>query len=115
LISLLLRRAGAIVTIVDNGQLAVDRALEADSEGRPYDIVLMDIQMPVLDGRAATRALRARGYEHPIVALTASAMAGDRELALASGCDGFLVKPIDREALFTAVAESRSGKAEGRS
>jgi signal transduction histidine kinase/ActR/RegA family two-component response regulator len=114
LISLLLRRAGAIVTVVDNGQLAVDRALEAEREDRPYDIVLMDIQMPVLDGHAATRALRARGYTHPIVALTASAMAGDRERALASGCDDFLVKPIDREALLTAVADSGPSKGEGR-
>jgi signal transduction histidine kinase/CheY-like chemotaxis protein len=110
LIGSLLRRAGATVTIVGDGRAAVARALDADRDELPYDLVLMDIQMPVLDGHAATRALRARGYRHRIVALTASAMAGDRERALAAGCDGFLAKPIDKDDLLAAVADGASEK-----
>jgi signal transduction histidine kinase/ActR/RegA family two-component response regulator len=110
LIGHLLRRAGATVTVVENGQAAVDYALAAARDDQPYDIVLMDIQMPVLDGHAATRALRARGYAQRIVALTASAMAGDRERALAAGCDDFLAKPIDGDALLAAVAGTQGEK-----
>jgi len=105
LIALLLRHAGATVTIVDNGQSAVEHALAAVRDHDPYDVVLMDIQMPVLDGHGATRALRLRGYPHRIVALTANAMAGDRERCLAEGCDDFLAKPIDKEALLAVIAE----------
>jgi signal transduction histidine kinase/CheY-like chemotaxis protein len=112
LVELLLRREGASVTTVDNGQLAVEHALAAVREGEAYDVVLMDVQMPVLDGHAATRALRLLGYSHRILALTANSMAGDRERALAAGCDGFLAKPIDRQALLAAVAESAEKKAE---
>jgi signal transduction histidine kinase/CheY-like chemotaxis protein len=111
LIAHLLRRAGATVTVVENGQVAVDRALASARDEQPFDIILMDVHMPVLDGLGATRALRARGYTHRIVALTAGAMAGDRERALAAGCDGFLAKPIDKDALISAVADSAAEKA----
>jgi CheY-like chemotaxis protein len=100
------------VTVVENGQAAVASALDADRDDQPYDVILMDIQMPLLDGHAATRALRSSGYRHCIIALTASAMAGDRERALSAGCDDFLAKPVDKEALLAAVARCSGEKAE---
>jgi signal transduction histidine kinase/CheY-like chemotaxis protein len=112
LIAMLLRRAGAIVTIVGDGRAAVENALRADRDAEPYDVVLMDMQMPVLDGLEATRTLRARGYPHGIIALTANAMAGDRGRCIAAGCDDFLAKPIDKETLVAAVAASEAAKPE---
>jgi CheY-like chemotaxis protein len=103
LISFLLEKAGADVTVVDNGQLAVEKALGAKAERRPYDLVLMDMQMPVMDGYAATERLRQAGYDGSIVALTAYAMKGDGGKCLKVGCDSYLAKPIRREALVDAV------------
>jgi len=103
LISFILEKAGADVTVVGNGQLAVEQALEAQSERPPYDLILMDMQMPVMDGYAATERLRQAGYDGPIVALTAYAMKGDSGRCLKVGCDGYLAKPIRREALVEVV------------
>jgi CheY-like chemotaxis protein len=103
LISHFLRRAGAEVTIVDNGQLAVDAVLESESGGEPFDVVLMDVQMPVLDGHAATRQLRRSGFVRPIVAVTAHAMNEDREKSLAAGCDEYVTKPVNCRALVAAI------------
>jgi CheY-like chemotaxis protein/nitrogen-specific signal transduction histidine kinase len=105
LISFLLRRAGAEVTAVDDGQMAVDAALAARAAGQPFDVILMDMQMPVLDGYTATARLREQGYTGPIVALTAHAMASDRDECLAAGCDAFASKPIDRGGLLGLVAQ----------
>jgi signal transduction histidine kinase/DNA-binding response OmpR family regulator/HPt (histidine-containing phosphotransfer) domain-containing protein len=91
LITLNARRLGAELTVVENGELAVVAAL-----ARPYDLVLMDMQMPVMDGLTAVRTLRAKGYRGPIVALTANATAQDMQDCLNAGCDGFLTKPIER-------------------
>jgi PAS domain S-box-containing protein len=103
LIGFYLRQAGLDVVEVENGALARDRALEALKRGNPFDLILMDMQMPELDGYGATEALRKNGYRNPIVALTAHAMGGDREKCLAAGCDEFAVKPIDHEALLNTL------------
>jgi PAS domain S-box-containing protein len=100
LVSVILRKAGADVTCVGDGEQAFQKALEAWRAGRPFDLVLMDMQMPVLDGYDATTKLRQHGYTGPVVALTAHAMAGERDKCLAAGCDGYATKPIDRASLL---------------
>jgi len=97
LISYYLQHAGLDVTVVENGLLARDAALEAEARGQPFDLILMDMQMPELDGYSATSQLRAKGYKRPIVALTAHALGGDRQKCIDAGCDDFAVKPIDQE------------------
>jgi signal transduction histidine kinase/CheY-like chemotaxis protein/HPt (histidine-containing phosphotransfer) domain-containing protein len=103
LIATHLRRAGVIVEVVENGRSAVDRAMEALADGEAFDLIYMDMQMPVLDGYAATAELRNQGYTGAIVALTAHAMEGDREACIAAGCDEYLTKPIDRARLVGTV------------
>ncbi len=105
LISFVLKKAGGRVSIVENGQAAMERALEASAAGQPFDVILMDIQMPVMDGYTATIRLRAAGYTGPIVGLTAHTMSGDREKCIAAGCDEYAVKPIDREKLVALIGE----------
>jgi signal transduction histidine kinase/DNA-binding NarL/FixJ family response regulator len=104
LICLLLRKAGADVLEVENGQLAVEQASAAWEYGDPFDIILMDMQMPVMDGFTATRKLRELGYTGPIIALTAYAMDLDRQKCLDAGCDDYATKPIDRQNLLAMVA-----------
>ncbi len=100
----ILRAAGADVTVVENGEKALDVVLAAEPN-QPFDLVLMDLQMPVVDGYEATRRLRAGGYARPILALTAHGMAEHREKSLAAGCDRHLIKPIERDQLINAIAE----------
>jgi PAS domain S-box-containing protein len=101
LISIVLGKAGARVTVVDDGLAAMDEAMAPDSS---YDIVLMDMQMPVLDGYESTRRLRAAGYDRPIIALTANAMNSDRRECLEAGCDDHVAKPVKRQVLVDCVA-----------
>jgi PAS domain S-box-containing protein len=103
-IALRLGLAGADVTLAPNGQDAVDLALDAQRAGRPFDLILMDMQMPVLDGYEATRLLRGEGFRRPIIALTALTQAEDRGECLRFGCDDYLSKPIDWERLIRLIA-----------
>lgn len=98
-----LTRGGLTVEIAENGREALEKALAARDSEEPFDVVLMDMHMPELDGYEATRALRAADYALPIVALTAHAMAGEREKCLAAGCDDYAAKPIDRATLLAVV------------
>ena len=95
------------MTVVENGLRALDAAAHALEGERPFDVILMDVQMPVMDGYEATSALRTIGYEQPIIALTAHAMSGDRERCIASGCDAYATKPIERRALLELIEAHR--------
>ncbi len=89
MLNLRLMVAGYDIDLAYNGQEAVDKA-----QGHSYDIILMDMHMPVLDGHEATRQLRGRGYTGLIIAVTASALSQDCEKAIKSGCDHHIPKPI---------------------
>ena len=104
LIERVLRRAGLTVEIADNGREAHAKAMSATLSGTPFDVVLLDVEMPEMSGNEAASALRADGYDGPIVALTAHGRASDREACLAAGCDDFATKPIDRSALLALLA-----------
>ena len=103
LIAFVLRKAGAEVELAENGEIALDLALAARQSGSPFDVILMDMQMPVMDGYEATQKLRSAGYTEPIVALTAHAMAADREKCIEAGCDDYISKPIDSKKLVGAI------------
>lgn len=101
LIRRFLTAAGAEVFEATDGRAAIEHASKADDG---YHCILMDIQMPVLDGNRATAELRKRGYRKPIIALTANAMKTDKELAMRSGYDDYLTKPIDKRRLIETLA-----------
>jgi signal transduction histidine kinase/AmiR/NasT family two-component response regulator len=112
LISFVLRKAGAEVHVCENGQKAMEQALATfpgwgrrhDDPKEPFDVILMDMQMPVMDGYEATRRLRQEGYTRPIIALTAHAMKDDMQKCLDAGCDAYLTKPIVREKFLETIA-----------
>ena len=108
LIAHILRKAGANVTVVENGKLAIE-ALTDDhslsgklSEPSPFDLLLSDMQMPELDGYSTARMLRQKGWQLPIIALTAHAMNSDMEECLAAGCNDYATKPIAKSDLIAA-------------
>ncbi|MEM9659779.1 MAG: response regulator, partial [Planctomycetota bacterium] len=106
----LLEKRGHVVTAVENGQLAIEAVQQGD-----FDLILMDIQMPVLDGLAATAAIRKQETNHdhplPIIAITAHAMKGDRQRCLAAGMDDYVSKPFRPQELFAAVERIESAGA----
>jgi CheY-like chemotaxis protein/anti-sigma regulatory factor (Ser/Thr protein kinase) len=106
IITYILQKAGAHVTLVENGKLACEEALAASGRQKPYDVILMDMQMPVMDGYEAARRLRSMSYTGRIIALTAHALEGDEAKCRNAGCDGYLTKPIDRAKLLQTIAET---------
>jgi signal transduction histidine kinase/ActR/RegA family two-component response regulator len=112
LIAFHLKKVGAQVTVADNGKIALDMLDKAAAEGTPYDLLLTDMQMPEMDGYSLARTLRERGSTMPIVALTAHAMAEDRDRCLAAGCDDYATKPIDKVKLL-ATCTAWMGKVGG--
>ena len=98
----LLKRWGHAVTVVENGSDAINAWANND-----FDVILMDVQMPVMDGLEATQSIRSRevgSKRHiPIIALTAHAMTGDREKCMAAGMDGYVTKPFKKQALYEAL------------
>jgi PAS domain S-box-containing protein len=105
LVTLVLEEAGLQVEGAENGQVGFDKGRDGN-----YDVILMDIQMPVMDGYEATTALREAGVETPIFALTANAMKGFEEKCLAVGCTGYLTKPVDIDLLLDTLGELLGGE-----
>lgn len=100
LLNVYLQKMGMKVDEAANGEIGVKKALAED-----FDLILMDIQMPVLDGYSATEKLRASGYNKPIIALTANAMKEDRERSIRAGCNDYLTKPIQSNKLMQTIIE----------
>ncbi len=100
----MLEEAGARVALAADGREALQEVATAEAAGVGYDIILLDMQMPVLDGYAAAAALRERGFDRPIIALTANAMKQDERRCLESGCDDYLSKPLSRATLVNTIA-----------
>ena len=105
LLQLVLEEVGLQVEGAENGQVGVDRA-----RSEPFDLILMDMQMPVMDGYTATSSLRQAGLETPIVALTANAMKGFERECLEAGCTAYLTKPVDLDALVEELARLLGGE-----
>ena len=103
LIATKLRETGLKVEIAPNGQIAFDKTMAAIGAGKPFDLILMDVQMPVMDGFTATLQLRGKEYRGPIIALTANATERDRSKCLNAGCNDFVTKPIKMDKLFKAI------------
>ena len=111
LLKRVLENAGAEVEVAADGQMAVDVLSEKDNENSSYDLFVLDMHMPRLSGYDTASAIRRRGITAPIIALTASAMRGDREKCLAAGCDDYLTKPIDRQKLLEKITNLMIAKA----
>ena len=105
LVTLVLSEYGLWVEQAENGRIAVDMAMKS-----AYDVILMDMQMPVLDGYGATRLLRSQGVKTPVVALTANAMAGFERQMMEAGCNVFMTKPVDIDALVGTMAQLLGGE-----
>ncbi len=99
LISAYLNKTGAQVSTAEDGRKGVELA-----QGEAVDVVLMDIQMPLMDGHEAMKTLRASGFSRPIVALTAHAMKEERERCFESGCTDYLTKPISKKQLIEVLS-----------
>ena len=104
-----LARMNVEVDMVENGQMACDMAEKSKTEGHPYDLILMDIQMPQMNGYDATRWLRGHGWECPIVAVTAHTKEEDRQKCVEAGCDDHFSKPITDVALRKLIEQYLNG------
>jgi signal transduction histidine kinase/CheY-like chemotaxis protein len=104
LISMILRKQGATVEVAENGEVGLHKALEAWRSGKPFDLILMDMQMPVMDGYTAAGELRNQKYPLQVVALTAHALKGEQQQCIDAGCDACLTKPIDKPVFLREVA-----------
>jgi CheY-like chemotaxis protein len=100
-----LSSAGAKVDVAENGVVAIARSMATS-----YNVIIMDIRMPMMDGYEATRRIRSGGFTGPILALTAHANPGEEERCREAGCSGFYLKPINRLGLLTAVSEAVASK-----
>ena len=100
LIKILLNKLGLHVTVVENGQ----RAVEAVTQ-QSFDMILMDIQMPGIDGYEATRLIREKGITTPIIAVTANTSGGEMDNCLQAGCDDYVPKPISNEVLIKVISK----------
>lgn len=100
----ILGKAGATITEAEDGLLAVETVKQAIADGKTFDLILLDMQMPNMDGYQTAAALRKLGYTDPIIALTADAMQGDMNKCLEAGCNDYLSKPIDKAAMLAKVA-----------
>ncbi len=105
LVSLYLKRVGAEVTLAENGRVGLKKALNGE-----FDVVLLDIQMPEMDGHETLQLLKQNGYEKPVIALTAHAMKKDRDLALSKGFAAYLTKPIDKRLLYETISKLLKSK-----
>jgi PAS domain S-box-containing protein len=110
LIEAILSKAGLEVELAASGEEGCRKALRSAAEDRPFDLILLDMQMPGIDGYEAARRLRQQHWQRPIIALTAHAMAGDREKCMAAGCNDYLAKPITRHGLMETVARHLDGR-----
>lgn len=107
LIELLLKKLGLETETVENGEQAVQKAA-----AEKFDVILMDIQMPVMSGYEATKQIRKQGVKTPVIALTACVMKGDDEKCFAAGCNDYIPKPIDRKKLVETLAKYLSARQE---
>ncbi len=98
LLSILFHDIGAEITYAENGQQAIDKVYN-----KTFDLILMDMQMPVMGGIEATKKLRESNYKKPIIAITANAMKSDYDMCIEAGCDDFLTKPVNKEKLFQVI------------
>jgi CheY-like chemotaxis protein len=103
LVARFLSDVNAEVEVASDGEQAVAQVLTAEREARPFDVVLMDLHMPAIDGAEAVRMLRAAGVRRPVIALTASANLEDRDRCTQAGYNDFLTKPIDRAQLIQKI------------
>jgi CheY-like chemotaxis protein len=100
-----IEQAGGSVSTAENGKQGIDTVFQSIKDGKPFTAVLMDMQMPVMNGYVATSELRKHGIDTPIIALTANAMDSDAADCIKAGCTAFLSKPIDREKLLRTLRQ----------
>jgi PAS domain S-box-containing protein len=105
LITFFLAKAGATVDVAENGQIAIEMLNRSNESNMSYDLLLTDMQMPIIDGYLLASTLRSQGNKIPIVALTAHALAEDRQKCLDAGCDDYLSKPVEKHSLIAICAK----------